>query len=130
MALTIALMALVNAAGYLAVIWAFRGSFREFSTATWWFAVGFAVLAGAIIFRGLYWDVGMPLMRMWLPGAAAWQTENIGRYINIVFSLMKMAAFYCALKCRQMMIPEIERPYWPVWRAWLHPTRIRLLPWR
>lgn len=130
MALTIGIIAVINTIGYLAVIWAFRASFRQLQTATWWFATGFMILAGAIILRGLYWDVGMPLLRLWAPEAAAWWTDAIGRYINIVFSLMKMSAFFCALKCRQMLIPEEERRAWPVWKAWLHPTSIRLLPWR
>lgn len=131
MALTIAALALINALGYLAVVWAFRASFRELHGATWWFAMGFAILAGAIITRGLYWDVTMPLMRLWWPEfAAGWSEVTRGRLINIVFSLMKMSAFYCALKCRQMLIPEEERPHWPIWKAWLHPTKIRLRPWR
>lgn len=66
--------------------------------------MGFAILAGAIILRGLYWDVGMPLLRLWAPDQAMWLTENVGRYVNTIFSLMKMAAFFCALKCRQMLI--------------------------
>lgn len=130
MALTIGIIAVINAIGYLAVIWAFRASFRQLQTATWWFATGFMILAGAIIARGLWWDMGMPLLRLWAPEAAAWWTDAVGRYINIVFSLMKMSAFFCALKCRQMLIPEDERDFWPIWKAWLHPTKIRLLPWR
>ena len=130
MALTIGIIAVINAIGYLAVIWAFRASFRELRSATWWFATGFMILAGAIILRGLYWDVFMPLLRLWAPDAAAWLAEHVGRYANIVFGLMKAASFFCALKCRQMLIPEDERHYWPIWKAWLHPTKIRLLPWR
>ncbi|QBX34576.1 hypothetical protein E4191_07530 [Paracoccus liaowanqingii] len=131
MALTIGLIAVINALGYCAVIWAFRASFRELRTATWWFATGFMILAGAIILRGLYWDVALPLMRLWVPGfAAKWSDVTGGRLINIVFGLMKMAAFFCALKCRQMLIPEPERHRWPVYKAWMHPTRIRFLPWR
>lgn len=131
MALTIGLIAVINALGYFAVIWAFRASFRELRSATWWFATGFMILAGAIILRGLYWDVGMPLLRMWVPGfAEQWTDATRGRLINIVFGLMKMASFFCALKCRQLLIPEDERRYWPIWKAWMHPTKIRLLPWR
>lgn len=130
MALTIGIIAVINAIGYFAVIWAFRASFRQLRTATWWFATGFMILAGAIIARGLWWDLGMPLLRLWAPEAAAWWTDAVGRYVNIVFSLMKMSAFFCALKCRQMLIPKGEREHWPIWRAWMHPTRIRLLPWR
>ncbi|MCV2448444.1 hypothetical protein [Paracoccus sp. DMF] len=130
MALTIGALAIINTLGYLAVIWAFRASFRELNSATWWFAMGFAILAGAIIARGLYWDVSLPLMRLWVPEfAASWSEATRGRLINIVFSAMKMVAFFCALKCRQKMIPEEERSRWPWWRAWLHPTKIRLLPW-
>ena len=130
MALTIGFIAIINALGYFAVIWAFRASFRELTSPTWWFATGFMILAGAIILRGLYWDVGMPLLRLSAPEAAAWQSEHIGRYVNIIFGMMKLSAFICALKCRQMLIPEEERHNWPIWRAWAHPTKIRLLPWR
>lgn len=131
MALTIGLIAVINAFGYFAVVWAFRASFRQLRTATWWFATAFMFLAGAIILRGLYWDVCLPLMRMWAPATAeAWVHFVSGRLINIVFSGMKMVAFVCALKCRQMLIPEEERDHWPIWKAWMHPTRIRLLPWR
>lgn len=131
MSLTIGLIALINAFGYFAVIWAFRASFRELRSATWWFATGFMILAGAIILRGLYWDFTLPLMRLWAPGfAVQWSDATGGRMINIVFGLMKMASFFCALKCRQMLIPADERAQWPIWRAWMHPTKIRLLPWR
>jgi len=64
MAMTIGLIAVINALGYFAVIWAFRASFRELRSATWWFATGFMILAGAIILRGAYWDVFMPLLRL------------------------------------------------------------------
>ncbi|TJZ76868.1 hypothetical protein [Paracoccus hibiscisoli] len=131
MSLTIGLIAMINALGYFAVIWAFRASFRELRSATWWFATEFTILAGAIILRGLYWDVALPLMRLWVPDfAVQWSDATRGRMINIVFGLMKMASFFCALKCRQMLIPEAEREQWPNWRAWMHPTKIRLLPWR
>lgn len=131
MALIIGLIAAVNALGYLAVIWAFRASFRELRTATWWFATGFMILAGAIILRGLYWDVGLPLLRFYWPAVAdGWVEVVNGRMINIVFGLMKMASFFCALKCRQMLIPPEERANWPWYRAWMHPAKIRLLPWR
>lgn len=131
MAIALGLFAIINALGYLAVIWAFRASFRELRTATWWFATGFMILAGAIILRGLYWDVTMPLMRLWWPEfAEQWTDATRGRLINLVFSAMKMASFACALKCRQLLIPEEERSRWPWWKAWMHPTKIRLLPWR
>ena len=58
-----------------------------------------------------------------------WSEATRGRLINIVFSSMKMLAFFCALKCREKLIPEGERKRWPWWKAWLHPTKIRLLPW-
>lgn len=130
MAQIIGALAIINALGYLAVVWAFRASFRELQSATWWFAMGFAILSGAIIARGLWWDVAMPVWRMSSPASAAWWSEHVGRYINVLFSLMKITAFYCALKCRQMLIPDEERQHWPVWRAWLHPTKIRMLPWK
>lgn len=62
--------------------------------------------------------------------AEQWTDATRGRLINIVFGLIKMASFFCALKCRQLLIPEDERHHWPLWRAWLHPAKIRLLPWR
>lgn len=130
MALTVGFIAAINALGYFAVIWAFRASFRELRSATWWFATGFMILAGAIITRGLWWDVFMPLFRLNAPDAAAWWTLHVGRYMNVVFGLMKMSAFFCALKCREMLIPEAERGHWRWYNAWLHPTAIRLLPWR
>lgn len=130
MALTVGLIAVINALGYLAVIWAFRASFRELRSATWWFATGFMVLAGAIITRGLWWDVFMPLLRLYAPNAAAWWSEHVGRYMNIVFGMMKMSAFFCALKCREMLIPDDQRAGWSWYNAWMHPSGIRLLPWR
>lgn len=118
----IAIFAVVNTVGYLAVIWAFRASFRRVDSATWWFALGFALLAGAIILRGLYWDVAVPLLT---------HPDDVPkeRMINVFFSAMKMAAFFCALKCRQMLIPAEEREQWPWYLAWMHPARIRRLPW-
>ena len=95
MSLIIGSLAIINTVGYLAVIWAFRASFRDMESATWWFAMGFAILAGAIIARGLYWDVSLPLMRLWFPEfAEAWSEATRGRLINIVFSSMKMLAFF------------------------------------
>ena len=131
MAQAIGLMAVINALGYMAVIWAFRASFKELDTATWWFAMGFAILAGAIILRGLYWDVTLPLMRLYSPLFAEWWVEVVsGRTINVTFSAMKMLAFFCALKCREKIIPEEEQHLWPWYKAWMHPSSIRLLPWR
>lgn len=129
MALTIGVLAVINALGYMAVIWAFRASFRELDSPTWWFASGFAILAGAIITRGLYWDVAIPLLRLSAREAAAWWSSAVGRYINIVFGSLKMVAFFCALKCREKLIPYEEQPYWPWYRAWMHPSSIRILPW-
>ena len=131
MALTNGLIAVINALGYFAVIWAVRASFRELRSATGWFAIGFMILAGAILLRGLYWDLALPLFRFFDPvDAEAWTTLVNGRMINIVFALMKFYAAYCAMKCRWMLIPEEERDEWPLWRAWQHPKRITLLPWR
>lgn len=131
MNVTLGIIAIVNALGYLAVIYGFRWSARGRHTATWWFVRGFSVLAGAIVLRGLYWDLTLPLMRFYAPITAEWWTEIVnGRMINIVFALMKFYAVYCAMKCRWMLIPEEERHEWPVWRAWQHPKRITLLPWR
>lgn len=124
-------LAIVNAAGYFTVIYAFRASFRDLSSPTWWFATGFAILAGAIILRGLYWDFSLPLLRHYVPGAAEWWVDTVnGRMINVSFAIMKMMAFFCALKCREKMIPEDEQDKWPWWRAWMHPSSLRLLPWR
>lgn len=130
MALISGFLAIIITLGYLAVIYAFRASFRELRSATWWFAMGFAILAGAIILRAMYWDIFMPLFRVWAPGsAAAWSELTGGRVVNIIFYLMKMIAFLCALKCRKELIPPEERHLWPWWRAWMHPNAIRLLPW-
>ena len=126
---TIGLLSILNALGYLAVIWAFRASFRQLRTATWWFATGFMILAGAIICRGVWWDVFIPLLRLWAPETARWWTQAVGNEINLIFVSMKTVAFYCALRCRQLLIPEEERHDWPLWKAWMHPTAIRLIPW-
>lgn len=129
MALISGVLAVIITAGYLAVVWAFRASFRELKSATWWFAMAFAILAGAIILRALYWDVAMPLLRLAYPEfAAQWSDATRGRAINIFFSLLKMTSFICALKCRQKLIPIEERHRWPWWKAWMHPNEIRL-PW-
>lgn len=130
MALTVGIIAAINALGYFAVIWAFRASFRDLNSPSWYFATGFMILAGAIISRGIYWDLGMPMLRLWAPDAAAWQTEHVGRYANVVFGLMKMSAFYFALMCRYMLIPEGDRGHWRWYSAWLHPTKINLAIWR
>lgn len=131
MALIIGALAIINAIGFLAAVWAFRASRRQVGEATWWFLIGFAILAGAIVARGLYWDVSLPLARvLWPDTAAAWSDLTRGRMVNVVFGLMKMASFFCALKCRQMLIPPEERDQWPWWKAWMHPTTIRILPWR
>ena len=131
MALIIGIIAAINSGGYLAAVWAFRASRREVGGATWWFLMGFASLAGVIVLRSLYWDVVLPLMRLGAPELAdAWSSATRGRLINLLFGLMLMPPFFCALKCRQMLIPEDERAAWPWWRAWMHPTSIRILPWR
>ncbi|MFC3169201.1 hypothetical protein [Paracoccus fontiphilus] len=130
MALISGFLAIIITAGYLAVIYAFRASFRELKSATWWFAMGFAILAGAIILRAMYWDVALPLLRLWYPEtAAAWSEATRGRMINTFFSLLKMSSFFCALKCREALIPPEERHLWPWWKSWMHPHAIRLLPW-
>lgn len=124
-------IAVLNALVYLAVVYAFRFSTKERGSATWWFVRGFAILAGAIVLRGLYWDSALPLFRFFDPvDAEAWTALVNGRMINIVFALMKFYAAYCAMKCRWMLIPDDERDEWPLWRAWQHPKRIGLLPWR
>lgn len=98
-------LAIIITLGYLAVVWAFRASFRELRSATWWFAMGFAILAGAIILRAMYWDVALPMMRLWYPKTAAtWSEATRERMINIFFSLLKMSSFFCALKCRKALI--------------------------
>ena len=130
MALISGFLAIIITLGYLAVIYAFRASFRELRSATWWFAMGFAILAGAIILRAIYWDIFMPLFRVFSPETAAvWSGLTGGRVVNIIFYLMKMAAFLCALKCRKELIPPEERHLWPWYKAWMHPNAIRLLPW-
>lgn len=130
MSMILGVQAIINTLGYLAVIWAFRTSFREVNSASWWFAIGFANLAGAIILRGLYWDVALPLCRFYFPEwSKTWVDLVDGRSINLVFNAQKTFSFYCALKCRQMMIEEYERHNWPWYKAWFHPTRIRFWLW-
>lgn len=131
MALILGVIAIINGLGYFAVIWAFRASFNQLRTATWWFATGFMVLAGAIIARGFYWDVLIPLLNHYTPDSAArWAIVSGGRLVNIAFAMMKMAAFYCALKCRHMLISEDERHHYRWYSSWLHPARIGLSLWR
>ena len=130
MAITIGLIAILNTLGYLAVIWAFRFSFKVRYTGTWWFATGFMILAGAIIARAWYWDIIIPMLRAYEPEIALWLTENIGTYMNIVFNVMKSTSFYCALKCYQSMIPDHERHEWPVWKVWMYPMSISQLLFR
>lgn len=124
-------IAVLNTIGYLLGVYAFRGSLKRVGAATWWFLVGFSILSGAIILRGLYWDFGLPLLRFYAPVYAEWWTNLVeGRMINIVFSTAKFVTVYCVMKCRWMLIPEDERHEWPLWRAWMHPTQIKTLPWR
>src|SRR5690606_14313940 len=126
MALIIGTIAIINATGRLMIIWACRTSLRVVGEATWWFVVGFALLSFILIMRGLYWDVAMPIARAYAPASAeAWRDMVHGRMFNIVFSGLKMVSIYCALKCRQALIPEEERHLWPWWIAWMHPTKIR-----
>ncbi|SEN86955.1 hypothetical protein SAMN04489859_10203 [Paracoccus alcaliphilus] len=126
MALIIGTIAIINAVGLVMIVWAFRTSLRVVGEATWWFVVGFALLSFILILRGLYWDVALPLARAYAPGAAAaWSELVSGRMFNVVFSGLMMLSIYCALKCRQALIPAHERADWPWWKAWMHPTKIR-----
>lgn len=130
MALIIGGVAIIIATMCATVVWAFRASFRVLNSPTWWFAMAFLLLAVSIILRALYWDVALPLGRLYAPETAAiWSDITKGRMVNLLFSVLKISAFFCALKSRQMMIPEEERHLWPWWRAWMHPNPIRLLPW-
>lgn len=125
-----AILALLNALGYGAAVWGFRASRKTVGAATWWFLMGFGIVSGAIILRGLYWDVLLPLLRIYFPESAEfWSDLTRGRLMNNVFSSMKFAGIFCVLKCRQMLIPENERPHWPWWKAWLHPNSMRLFWW-
>lgn len=124
------LLALVIIFGYATVIMAFRTSFRKTDTETWWFIFSFTVLATAIMLRAFYWDILMPISRVFWPETSAmWSDATSGRVANLLFNGMKVAAFWGALKCRQLMIPDHERHNWPWWKAWLHPTTIRIFPW-
>ena len=130
MEVIIGAQAIINTLGYLAVIWAFRMSFRDATSPTWWFALGFANLAGAIILRGLYWDFTLPLMRYYHPDLAVWWVDLVdGRAINFFFNAQKTFSFFCALKCRQLLIEEKERNNWPWYQAWRHPVKDRRWPW-
>lgn len=125
-----AALAILNAVGYGAAVWGFRASRRSVGEATWWFLMGFGIVAGAIILRGLYWDVTLPLLRIYAPETAtAWTDLTAGRAVNNLFGVMKLAGIFCVLKCRQMLIPEIERAQWPLWRAWMHPNSLNLFWW-
>lgn len=130
MALIIGFLAVVNAIGFFAVVWGFRASRKSVSEATWWFILGFGVLALVLILRGLYWDVALPIFRNTYPDAAAiWRDWTNGRLINITFGIGQTFTIYCILRCRQALIPDDERADWPWWKAWMHPTRFRILPW-
>lgn len=125
-----ATLAIVNALFYGAAVWGFRASRHKVGEATWWFVMGFCIVAGAIILRGMYWDVLMPLAREYIPlKTESWSDFTQGRIINNVFSSMKLCGIYCVLKCRQMLIPEEERHRWPVWKAWMHPNTLSLFRW-
>lgn len=125
-----ATLAIVNAAFYGAAVWGFRASRHRVGEATWWFLMGFAIVAGAIILRGLYWDVLMPFARNHYPQVTSnWAELTEGRIINNVFSSMKLCGIYCVLKCRQLLIPEEERHRWPIWKAWMHPNTLSLFRW-
>lgn len=125
-----AAMAIITATGLAAVVWGFRASRRAVSEATWWFLLAFGLIALSLILRSLYWDVFWALLLAADAGAAeAWSDATGGSVINLFFGALKLGAVYCGLKCRQMLIPESERSHWPWWRAWMHPTRIRLLRW-
>lgn len=131
MALIVGVVGAVTTALFIAVVWSFRVSFREMNRPTWWFALAFLLIAVSIIVRTVYWDITIPMLRAYNPEAAVdWVRATGGRFVNLVFALFQLAACYCALKCRQMLIPEDERHLWPWWKAWMHPNSIRLLYWR
>lgn len=130
-ALLNAALAIVTAIGFFASVWAFRGSRRTVGAATWWFLIAFSFLALSVVLRGLYWDVFWTLLKH-IDSAAAdsWSEATGGTRVNVLFGALKAVSIFCIFKCRQMLIPEDERTGWPWWKAWMHPTQFRILPWR
>lgn len=125
-----AVIAVVNMALYGAAIWGFRASLRTAGEATWWFILGFAIVAGAIILRGMYWDFGLPSLRILAPSAAeVWSNATQGRLINNLFGSMKLVGIMCVLRCRQLLVPDHERHLWPLHKAWMHPNELKLWRW-
>lgn len=130
MALITSGLAILNAIGFILAVWAFRAKMPVISLPTQWFVRGFQLIYLTQVLRNIYWDVAMPGLRLMAPDtAAAWSELTNGRVVNIIFGLMMSGSIYCMLKCRQALIPDEERAQWPWYRAWMHPTRIRLLPW-
>ena len=52
------------------------------------------------LLRRLYWDVLLPLLRLWAPEAAAWLADHVGRYAKIIFGRHRL----------------------PWYKVWMHPT--------
>lgn len=130
-ALLTAILAIVTAIGFCASVWAFRASRRTVGEATWWFLLAFGLLALSIVLRGLYWDVFWTLLKHTDSAAAdGWSEMTGGTRVNLLFGTLNAASIFCILKCRQLLIPDGERAAWPWWKAWMHPTKFRLLPWR
>ena len=129
-AILAAILAALNSIGYGAAIWGFRASRRSVGEATWWFLMGFGLIAGAIILRGAYWDLFLPGFRLMYPELASnWSEMTSGRLVNNFFSGLELLGIYLVLKCRQALIPEEERHQWPWWKAWLHPSSCRIFWW-
>ena len=123
-----AIVAVLTVAGMMAIAWGYRASLRHRGTATWYFAMGVAVLAGSMGLRRIYWDVVWTMARRHTPETAFWWSDITGATnINIVFNSLVLASIYCSLKARQLLLPEDEQARWPWWRAWAHPS---LLWWK
>lgn len=126
----ITIFAIVSIAMMLLAIFAFRSSTRDIGQPTWWWMLGFGCMAFAANARGIYWDIFWSIFRRTDPnGADAWADAVGGTSINILFYLPMIFGAYCILKSRQKMIEEDQQPYWPWYKAWLHPDTIRIFRW-
>lgn len=111
-------------------ILAFRSSTRQIGEPTWWWMLGFISMAFAANARGIYWDVFWSVLRHKDKLAAdKWSDAVGGTSINVLFYIPMIFGAFCLLKSRQKMIEEDQRPYWPWYKAWLHPDTIRIFRW-
>lgn len=126
----ITIFAIVSIVMMLLAILAFRYSSKDVGEPTWWFMMGFGVMAIASNARGIYWDVFWSILRNSDPASAeAWSDATGGTAINIMFYIPTIFGAYCILKCKQTMVEQEENIKAPWYRAWLHPDTIRIFRW-